>query len=125
MVRVRGFTGCELEIAEVSLRRVIEEQLPALLPGNNYELCFVPVCDDGNEPIALVEFRHGLPEFLLQVRHNPLDSWQVFVDELNDDLSFDTHFIGFTQLYDQDSSQGIIAEYESLFLNPAVPGLTH
>ena len=54
-------------------------------------------------------------------RRNPLDSWQVFVDELDDDLSFDRHFIGFTQLYNTDSSQGIMAEYEFLVLDPQYP----
>ena len=113
VVRVRGFTSLELEIAEASLRRVINEKLPASRPEDNYELSFVPACDNENEHVALVEFRHGLPEFLLQLRRNPLDSWQVFIDELKDDLSFDRHFIGFTQLYDPDSSQDVIAECKS------------
>ena len=125
VVRVRGFVGLKLEVAEASLRRVIDERLPASLSDNSYEFSFVPSCDDENESVALVEFRHGLPEFLSQLRQNPLGSWQVFANELNDDLSFDRHFIGFTQLYDLDSPRDIIAEYGSLFLTPTVPWLTH
>ena len=121
VARVQGFTNLKLEFAEVSLRRIINERLSASLPNNNYGLSFVSSCNSGNELFALVDFRHGLPDFLSQLRQNPLDSWQVFVDELDDDLSFDRHFIGFTQLYNPDSSQGIIAEYESLFLDLTLP----
>ena len=124
-VRVRGFPGLELETAEICLRRVINKELSAPSSDNSYELSFVPACDSKNELVALVDFRHGLPEFLSQLRQNPLDSWQVFVEELNDDLSFDSHFIGFTQLYGQDPSQVVSAEYKSPSFNPTVPRLMH
>ena len=121
VVRVRGFTNVKLEIAEASLRRVINERLAASPSDNNYGLSFISSCDSGNELVTFVDFRHGLPDFLLQLRQNPLDSWQVFTDELDNDLSFDRHFIGFTQLYNPDSSQGIIAEYESLAPDLTIP----
>ena len=82
VVRVRGFTSLERDIAEAVLRRFIDERSSASSQETSYELSFVPACDNENEEVALVDFRHGLPEFLLQLRQNPLDSWQVFVDFL-------------------------------------------
>ncbi|KAI9677233.1 MAG: hypothetical protein M1822_008182 [Bathelium mastoideum] len=58
----------------------------------------VPSCyNDEQEKVALVQFDGAIPEFLGKLSKNPLDDWQVEVD--SNDLNFDRHFSGFTQLY--------------------------
>ena len=116
-VRQWHLQWCESEASPVSSSKsqmhasaaFINAQSTAPL-SDNYGIAFVPACDKENEHVAFIDFRDGLPEFLLPLRENPLGSWQVFVDELDDDLSFDRHFNGFTQLYDQGSSSGTTAE---------------
>lgn len=57
----------------------------------------VPSCYDNEERVALVEFRDRVPAFLSGLTANPLGARQVEMDNM--DISFDQHFLGFTQLY--------------------------
>jgi hypothetical protein len=57
----------------------------------------VPSCYDNKQSVALVEFRGGIPAFLSELEANPLGDWQAEMGET--DISFDYHFLGFTQLY--------------------------
>lgn len=69
----------------------------------------VPSCyDEEHERVALVEFRGGVPKFLSELVVNPLGDWQVEMDET--DISFDSHFFGFTQLYTANPDMPIAAE---------------
>ncbi|KAJ4267004.1 hypothetical protein NW762_003102 [Fusarium torreyae] len=68
----------------------------------------VPSCYDDLERVALVEFHGGVPGFLSDLEVNPLGDWQVEMDE--DDISFDQHFFGFTQLYTPQSDAPVTAD---------------
>jgi hypothetical protein len=72
----------------------------------------IPSCDGSKTSSALVEFKGGNPQFLSQLDHDPLGDWQVEMSD--DDINFDRHFFGFTQLYATDPGHPITAEYQSL-----------
>jgi hypothetical protein len=55
-----------------------------------------------------VQFCGGLPQFLGELRLNPLGDWQVEIGD--DDINFDGHFFGFTQLYVPNDSEPVVAE---------------
>jgi hypothetical protein len=50
-----------------------------------------------------VQFRGGVPQFLRELRANPLGDWQVEMGD--DDINLDCHFFGFTQLYAPDDNK--------------------
>ena len=110
VARVRGFCNIRPEVADSILRRVLDAGIRASSSGDSYQVAIVSACDQEDELVALVDFHDGLPDFLSELKQNPQGSCPVFVDELDDDLSFDIHFFGFTQLYNTDSSQAIVAE---------------
>lgn len=55
-----------------------------------------------------MQFRGGMPQFLRELRVNPLGDWQIEMGD--DDINFDSHFFGFTQLYAPDDSEPVVAE---------------
>ncbi|KAF7502176.1 hypothetical protein GJ744_006772 [Endocarpon pusillum] len=67
-------------------------------PKLRINAAIVPSCyDNEQERVALVEFHGGVPAFLSALTADPLGDWQV---EMGDgDISYDQHFLGFTQLY--------------------------
>jgi hypothetical protein len=67
-------------------------------------------CDGDQTSSALVEFKGGNPEFLSDLERNPLGDWQIEIGD--EDINFDRHFFGFTQLY--PAATEVIAEYGSL-----------
>jgi len=73
------------------------------------EISIVPSCyESDTERVALVQFGGGVPHFLHELRVDPLGDWQV---EMGDnDINFDCHFFGFTQLYAPDETEPIVAE---------------
>lgn len=69
----------------------------------------LPSCyDEKRERVALVEFRGGIPKFLLELVANPLGEWQIEMDDT--DINFDRHFFGFTQLFATKPDMPITAE---------------
>lgn len=73
------------------------------------EITIVPSCYDiDTQRVALVQFRGGMPDFLSELRVNPLGDWQVEMGD--DDINFDCHFFGFTQLYTPDEKEPVVAE---------------
>jgi hypothetical protein len=73
------------------------------------EVTIVPSCYESDiERAALVQFRGRMPEFLSELRVNPLGDWQVEMGD--DDINFDCHFFGFTQLYAPDENKPMVAE---------------
>lgn len=68
----------------------------------------VPSCYENDERVALVEFYGGVPAFLSGLTTNPLDDWQVEMGD--EDISFDQHFFGFTQLYAPQTDSPATAE---------------
>jgi len=73
------------------------------------EITVLPSCyESDTQRVALVHFRGGVPEFLGELKVNPLRDWQVEMGD--DDINFDCHFFGFTQLYAPDEQEPVIAE---------------
>ena len=72
-------------------------------------ITIVPSCyENDQERVALVQFRGGVPQFLLKLMENPLKDWQVEISDT--DINFDHHFFGFTQLYIPGEKESVIAE---------------
>ncbi|CAG7934218.1 unnamed protein product [Penicillium olsonii] len=73
------------------------------------EIKIVPsCCESDTQRVALVRFRGGTPQFLAELRVNPLGGWQIEMGD--DDINFDCHFFGFTQLYAPDENKPVIAD---------------
>ncbi|CAP91131.1 Pc13g00620 [Penicillium rubens Wisconsin 54-1255] len=71
------------------------------------DITIVPSCyESDTQRVALVQFRGGMPQFLRD--HDPLGDWQVEIGD--DDISFDCHFFGFTQLYTLDENKPVDAD---------------
>jgi hypothetical protein len=49
-----------------------------------------------------------VPQFLHELRVDPLGDWQVEMGD--EDINFDCHFFGFTQLYAPDDNEPVVAE---------------
>jgi hypothetical protein len=72
------------------------------------EITIVPSCyESDSQRVALVQFRGGVPQFLSELRVNPLGDWQVEMGD--DEISFD-NFFGFTQLYVMDDNEPVVTE---------------
>lgn len=109
-VRVRGLTCKDYATAEGILRQTISKLDAGASHSDDYIVSIVPLRDHESELVAILDFKHGLPAFLSDLKANPLGNWQTSVDDLEEELSFDTHFHGFTQLYMPDKSSEIAAE---------------
>ncbi|KAJ5963042.1 hypothetical protein N7501_007983 [Penicillium viridicatum] len=73
------------------------------------EIKIVPSCyESDTQRVALVRFRGRMPQFLAELRVNPLGDWQIEMGD--DDINFDCHFFGFTQLYAPDENKPVIAD---------------
>ncbi|KAF3399052.1 hypothetical protein DPV78_006687 [Talaromyces pinophilus] len=73
------------------------------------EITIVPSCyESDTQRVALVRFRGGLPRFLTELTTNPLGDWQIEMGD--EDINFDNHFFGFTQLYAPDEKEPVIAD---------------
>jgi protein SERAC1 len=111
--RVRGLPAGDLDKAEHSLMTTIDEHLSdrdrqTIEP----QVTVVPSCDDEETLDALVHFSGGIPDFLSELTANPLGDSQVEMNDA-DDISFDRHFHGFTQLYNTKAESAITAEWVS------------
>ena len=110
--RVTGLraSGPDDEIIE-ALSTAISEKLKNHGRSNpilTHDAALVPSCYNNEEKAALVEFCGGVPAFLAEIVSNPLGDWQV---EMGDtDISFDQHFLGFTQLYTPQPGSPTTAE---------------
>jgi hypothetical protein len=73
------------------------------------EITIVPSCYESNRKrTALVQFCSGSPAFLSELTNNSHEDWSV---EMGDnDISFDRHFFGFTQLYMPAEEESVVAE---------------
>ena len=108
--RVTGLPATN-DVAEVEsrLQQVIEENLNEDEKQRlKTEIQCVPSCDSDTFT-ALVKFKGGHPAFLSELESDPLSSWQVEIGD-DDDISFDLHFLGFTQLYPTADGKPILAE---------------
>lgn len=72
------------------------------------KITVAPSCYDDQTSVALLEWKGETPNFLSSLTTSPLSSWEIELD--NEDISFDRHFFGFTQLYNTAHEQPINAE---------------
>jgi hypothetical protein len=107
-------TGLSRERPDEDLVTALQEALNENFTGDEKshikaEITIVPSCyESDTQRVALVQFRGGVPRFLHELRVEPLGDWQV---EMGDnDVNFDCHFFGFTQLYTPDDNEPVVAE---------------
>ena len=107
-------TGLSRELPDENLKTALQGALSDNFTDDERshikaEITIVPSCyESDTQRVALVQFRGGVPQFLHELRVDPLGDWQV---EMGDnDINFDCHFFGFTQLYAPDDNEPVIAE---------------
>ena len=113
--RVTGLLDNGAEQAKSLLVAVIEKQLSEEEKRTlKIEITIIPSCNSNNNNgqrlIALVDFKGGVPNFLSGLVKDQLREWQVEIDDTGEDISFDCHFHGFTQLYNTQPSRAVTAE---------------
>lgn len=112
VLRVTGLPAAQPDQElEVSLKAAIDEELTdEERQMIDVRVAIVPSCyDSDEEKVALVECRGGLPDFLAELKADPLAESQM---EMGDtDINFDQHFFGFTQLYTPQAGVPVVAEY--------------
>jgi hypothetical protein len=107
-------TGLSRERPDGDLKTALQEVLDDSFTDDERsriktEITIVPSCyENDTQRVAMVQFRGGEPQFLHELRVDPLGDWQVEMGD--DDINFDCHFFGFTQLYAPDDSEPVIAE---------------
>jgi hypothetical protein len=107
-------TGLSRELPDGDLKATVQEALNDNFTNDERsqikaEIAIVPSCyESDTQRVALVQFRGGLPQFLRELRINPLGDWQVEMGD--DDINFDCLFFGFTQLYATDDKEPVVAE---------------
>jgi hypothetical protein len=108
-------TGLSRELGDRDLKTAVQRALNDNFTDDERshiraEITIVPSCyESDTERAALVQFRDGIPRFLHELRVEPLGDWQVEVGD--NDINFDCHFFGFTQLYAPDDNERVVAEY--------------
>jgi len=95
-------TGLPLDEAELDTKSKLLSKIQDFLTEDGQQritvnIACIPSCDGGQTSSALVEFKGGNPKFLSQLDREPLTDWQVEMGD--EDINFDCHFFGFTQLY--------------------------
>ncbi|KAJ5593550.1 hypothetical protein N7537_010454 [Penicillium hordei] len=107
-------TGLSRELPDRDLKTAVQRALNDNFTDDERshimaEITIVPSCyESDTERAALVQFRDGIPRFLHELRVDPLGDWQV---EMGDnDINFDCHFFGFTQLYAPDDNERVVAD---------------
>jgi protein SERAC1 len=113
-------TGLPIHTPEPEVRSILAETIHGLLTEDERRqveatVACIPTCDGSPTSSALVDFKGGIPEFLSQLKDNPLGDWQVEMGD--DDINFDRHFFGFTQLYPIGLGHPVTAEYDKSFLD--------
>lgn len=110
-------TGLPIGKAEEELQSILAETIHNHLTKEEQQnlkvdIDCIPACDQSQTLCALVEFKGGNPSFLSHLDLDPLSDWQVEMGD--EDISFDRHFFGFTQLYPTAAKQPISAEFDPL-----------
>ena len=91
-----------------SLKEGLQQQASSLELKRLGNITVVPSCYDDQTSVALLEWKGETPDFLSSLVISPLSSWEIELD--GEDISFDRHFLGFTQLYNTASKQPINTE---------------
>ncbi|KAJ5718746.1 hypothetical protein N7488_004392, partial [Penicillium malachiteum] len=91
------------------LCRKERERLLCVLEDIKFDVSIVPSCYESyTQRVALVQSRGGVPQFLRELRVDPLGDWQIEMGD--DDINLDCHFFGFTQLYTTDDKEPVVAD---------------
>ncbi|RDW87375.1 hypothetical protein BP5796_03069 [Coleophoma crateriformis] len=106
-------TGLPLDEAELNIKSRLEQTIHDHLRDDERErievrVTCIPSCEGDQTSNALVEFTGGNPNFLSPLEHDPLSDWQIEMGE--DDINFDRHFFGFTQLYPTAPAKPVTAD---------------
>ncbi|KAJ5565742.1 hypothetical protein N7535_007380 [Penicillium sp. DV-2018c] len=107
-------TGLSRELQDEDLQTALQEALRDNFTDNErshiqVEITIVPSCyESDSQRVALDQFRGEVPQFLSELKVNPVGDWQVEMKD--DDINFDCHFFGFTQLYATDDNEPVIAD---------------
>ena len=72
------------------------------------KISIVASCYDDHTSVALLEWKGDTPDFLYRLVTSPFSSWEIDLDDA--DISFDRHFLGFTQLYNTIPERPVHAE---------------
>ena len=107
-------TGLPIDKAELDVKSRLFQTIHDLLTEDERQhimvhITCIPSCDSDQTLSALVEFKGGNAKFLSELDSDPLGEWQVEMGD--EDINFDRHFFGFTQLYPTAPSQPVTAEY--------------
>lgn len=107
VVRVTGIEiGDRLRAEQIVQAALVEEKKGC---GKGLKISIVPSCDNPDTCEALVDFDAGVPQSLSGLQSEPLES--ILLPQAgSDNLTFDCHFHGFTQLYPTPAGQPITAE---------------
>jgi hypothetical protein len=105
-------SGLPLDEAEVNVKAKLLNTINALSTDEERKcievlISCIPSCEDDQTQCALVDFKWGIPGFLSQLGH--LEDFPIVMGE--NDINFDRHFFGFTQLYATVPEQKVTAEY--------------
>ncbi|KAJ5899151.1 hypothetical protein N7495_003895 [Penicillium taxi] len=104
-------TGLLRELPDKDLKTALQEALNDNFTDDEKsqiknDISIVPSCyESSHQRMALVQFRGGVPQFLHELRVNPLGDWQIEMGE--NDINFDCNFFGFTQLYAPDGNEPV------------------
>jgi hypothetical protein len=106
-------TGLPIGKAELDVQSTLSRTIHNLLSDAEQQrlkvhIACIPSCDENKTSSALVDFGGGTPEFLSQLNRDPVGDWQV--ESGNEDVNFDRHFFGFTQLYATVPERPVTAE---------------
>ena len=107
-------TGLPADKAELDVKSTLVQTIRGLLTEGErrrveVNVACIPSCDESPTSCALVEFKGGNPDFLSLLDHTPLGNWQIEMGD--EDINFDRHFFGFTQLYTTALDNPVTAEY--------------
>ncbi|RDW73410.1 hypothetical protein BP6252_07317 [Coleophoma cylindrospora] len=120
-------TGLPLDEAELDIKSRLDKTIHDHLQDDERErievfVACIPSCEGDQTSNALVEFKGGSPSFLSRLEHDPLSDWQIEMGE--DDINFDRHFFGFTQLYPTAPGKPVTAEYSTFAILPNLANTT-
>lgn len=107
-------TGLSREVPDEDLKTALQEAISDNFTAGERSqieavIAIIPSCyETATQRVALVQFCGGVPQFLRELRADPLGDWQVEMGD--DDINFDCHFFGFTQLYEPDENEPVVAE---------------
>ncbi|KAJ5893420.1 hypothetical protein N7495_005111 [Penicillium taxi] len=102
-------TGLSRELPDGDLKTALQEALNDSFTDDERshikaEITIVPSFYENDKQRC----RGGVPQFLHELKDNPLGGWQVEMGD--DDINIDGHFFGFTELYTPGENEPVVAD---------------